>query len=281
MVSLFDPTEYKINSKANWNVVAPDYHYNWANKHEGPFKSTAKVVSLAEINPSDKVLDLACGTGAVSTEIFRRLDKTGLLVGIDMSRTALSIAKMTTHGPNVNFFEMDAENLGFNFAFDKILCQYGLMFFPDTARVLKTVRRILTHGGKIVFAVHGLAEEVPYFSNIMSSILKYIPDIRPKGAPTVHRFGNSDDLKKELESAGFSNISITKHVFSYEMRSFDEYWHDYMHSTANSIRPKIESMGNDVIDKIKNDSRQNTERYIKNGKIVFPWTILIASAYNT
>jgi ubiquinone/menaquinone biosynthesis C-methylase UbiE len=280
MASLFDPTEYKISSKANWNVAAPDYHYNWANKHEGPFKSTAKVVKLAEINPSDKVLDLACGTGAVSAEIFCHLDKTGLLVGIDMSRTALSIAKMTTHGPNVNFFEMDAENLGFNFTFDKILCQYGLMFFPNTARVLKTVRKILKQDGKIVFAVHGLAEEVPYFSSIMSSILKYIPDIRPKGTPTVHRFGNIDDLKKELESAGFSDISITKHVFSYEVRTFDEYWHDYMHSTANSIRPKIESMGDDITDKIKSDSRQNTERYITNGKIVFPWTVLTASAYN-
>ncbi len=281
MESFFDPIEYKINSRTNWNVVAPDYHYNWANKHEGPFKSTTKVVKLAEINPSDRVLDIACGTGAVSAEIFCHLDKTGLLIGIDMSRTALAIAKKTTHGPNVNFFEMDAENLGFNFTFDKILCQYGLMFFPDTARVLKTVRKILKHGGKIVFAVHGLAEEVPYFSSIMSSILKYIPDIRPKGAPTVHRFGNSDNLKKELVGAGFSDVSITRHVFSYEAGTFDEYWYDYMHSTANSIRPKIESMGNDIVDKIKNDSRQNTKRYIKDGKMILPWIVLIASGYNT
>lgn len=279
-MSSFDPTEYKINSKANWNVVAPDYHYNWANKHEGPFKSTVQVVNRAEISPSDKVLDLACGTGAVSSEIFCHLDKTGLLVGVDMSRTALSIAKKTTHGPNVNFFEMDAENLGFNFTFDKILCQYGFMFFPDTARVLKTIRKILRRGGKIVFAVHGLAEEVPYFSSIMSSILKYIPDIRPKDAPTVHRFGNSDNLKKELESSGFSDISITRHVFSYEAGTFEEYWHDYMNSTANSIRPKIESMGDDIIGKIKKDSRQNAKRYIKDGKIIFPWTVLIVSAYN-
>jgi ubiquinone/menaquinone biosynthesis C-methylase UbiE len=281
MDSFFDPIEYKINSRANWNVVAPDYHYNWANKQEGPFKSTTKVVKLAEINPSDKVLDIACGTGAVSAEIFCHLDKTGLLIGVDMSRTALAIAKKTMRGPNVDFFEMDAENLGFNFTFDKILCQYGLMFFPDTARVLKTVRKILKHGGKIVFAVHGLAEEVPYFSSIMSSILKYIPDIRPKGTPTVHRFGNSDDLKKELVSAGFSDVSIARHVFSYEAGTFDEYWYDYMHSTANSIRPKIENMGNDIVDKIKNDSRQNTRRYIKNGKMILPWIVLIASAYNT
>ncbi|MGI0101141.1 MAG: class I SAM-dependent methyltransferase [Nitrosotalea sp.] len=232
------------------------------------------------MNPSDKVLDLACGTGAVSSEIFCRLGSTGLLVGIDMSRTALGIAKKTMAGPNVDFFEMDAEHLGFDFTFDKILCQYGLMFFPDTAKVLQTVRKILRHGGKIVFAVHGLAEEVPYFSSIMSSILKYIPDIRPKGAPTVHRFGSSDDLRKEIEAAGFSDISITKHVFSHEAGTFDEYWHDYMNSTANSIRPKIESAEGDIVSKIKKDSRQNAERYIKDGKIIFPWIVLTVSAYN-
>ncbi|MDE1726695.1 MAG: methyltransferase domain-containing protein [Thaumarchaeota archaeon] len=281
MVALFDPTEYKINSKANWNAVAPDYHYNWANKHAGPFKSTVEVVNLAEINPSDKVLDIACGTGAVSTEIFRRLDKTGLLVGIDLSRTALHIAKKTMSLPNANFFEMDAENLGFNFVFDKILCQYGLMFFPNVNKVLETARKILKHNGRIVFAVHGLAEDVPYFSSIMSPILKYIPDIRPKGVPTVHRFGNTGDLQKELERAGFSNVSITKHVFSYEAGTFEEYWHDYMHSTANSIRPKIESMGENIRSQIKHDSLQNTVRYTKDGKITFPWTVLTALAHNT
>ena len=67
----------------------------------------------------------------------------------------------------------------------------------------------------------------------------------------------------------------------YEAGTFDEYWHDYMHSTANSIRPKIESMGDNITDKIKNDSRKNAERYIKDGKIIFPWTVLTASAYNT
>lgn len=278
-MSSFDPTEYKLNSKANWNTVAHEYHNNWANSQVGPFKSTAELVKIAEIAKSDKVLDIACGTGAVSKQVMRFLGPEGMLTGIDMSRTALSIAKKSINSNNANFFEMDAENMEFRTMFDKILCQYGLMFFPNANKVLKTIRRMLTKYGKTAIAVHGTAEDVPYFSSIMKPILRYIPDIRPQGAPTVHRFGNPDYLKKELADAGFANITISRHVFSYEAGTFDEYWHDYMHSTANSIRPKIENAGNHVMKSIREESEKNTSPYLMGDKIVFPWTILVALAY--
>ena len=50
----------------------------------------------------------------------------------------------------------------------------------------------------------------------MNSILKYIPDIRPKGAPSVHNFGNPDDLYNALENANFHDISIRKYTFLYK-----------------------------------------------------------------
>lgn len=274
----FDPLEYKLNSRANWNAVAADYHYNWASQHIGPFRSTVEVVKMAEIESSDKVLDMACGTGVVSKEASKHLGRDGLLVGLDLSRTALSIAKKSISAANANFFEMDAENTAFHFKFDKVLCQYGVMFFPNAVSALEAARKNLSRTGKIVLAVHGRAEEVPYFSSIMRSVLKYIPNIRPKGAPTVHRFGNPDDLKLELQRAGFVNISIKRSVFRYNAGTFDEYWKDYMRSTANAIRPKIESLGEGIVSAIKIESEQNASSYLKDGILEFPWTVLLASA---
>lgn len=278
MTSHFDPVQYKLNSKANWNTVASDYHYNWADKHQGPFKSTREIVNLAQINQHDKVLDLACGTGAVSKEIIQYLNRDGLLIGIDLSRTALSIARKSIQNPNVEFLEMDAEHISFNILFDKVLCQYGLMFFPNVGKVLEFIRKILKKDGRLVIAVHGLPEEVPYFNSIMNPVLKYIPDIRPEGTPTVHRFGDPNNLKDELTKACFSNISIKKFNFRYEAGTFEEYWQDYMRSTANSVRPKIESQGNKVISTIKTEAKQNVSKYEVDGRITFPWAVLVASA---
>src|SRR5437870_4680107 len=215
MIAQFDPIQYKITTKANWDTVASDYHYNWAEKQIGPFKSTIELVREADIRPTDKVLELACGTGV--------------------------IAKKSIQFSNAIFIEMDAENIGFNFKFDKVLCQYALMFFPNVQRVLRSVKQVMKSGASLVLAVHGVPAEVPYFSAIMNPILTYIPDIRVEGTPTVHRFGNPNELQNELLDAGFSNISIKKYNFSYDAGTFEEYWYDYMHSTANSIRTKIDS----------------------------------------
>ena len=277
-MSSFDPTEYKLNSRSNWNSIAPQYHNNWANSQVGPFGSTMELVKAAQIKTGDKVLDIACGTGAVTKQAATHLGNNGLLVGVDMSRTALSIAKQSLNSPTAVFVEMDAENMEFSVTFDRMLCQYGLMFFPNVNKVLKSARKMLREGGKIAIAVHGTAEEVPYFSSIMKPILKHIPDIRPKGAPTVHRFGDSTVLTDELERAGFSSIEVKKRTFSYEAGTFDEYWLDYMHSTANSIRHRIEAKGCDVVDVVRKESEENVFPYLSGGSIIFPWTVLIATA---
>ena len=287
----FDPTQYKINNKTNWNAIAPLYHKDWASTCTGPFKSTVELVKSADINSSDTVLDLACGTGAVSNEVVKIMGnndgqnergRKGMLIGIDISRSALSIAKASTSSYFAKplFIEMDAENLAFRKPFfTKILCQFGLTFFPNTPRVLKELKELLVKDGKLFVAVHGTAENVPYFSCIMDSILKHIPDARPRGSPTVHTFGNPVDLCKMLEDSGYSNISVKKHTFYYQAGTFEQYWLDYMSSTANTIRPLIESKGTDIMFSIKKDSKETAAKHSNgNGIINFPWDVLIATA---
>lgn len=277
----YDPIQYKISSIANWNSIAPNYHKNWAKKQIGPFKSTKVLVKSANIRSNDTVLDLACGTGVVSKEVSRHLGKAGMLVGIDLSRVALSIAKSSISFPNSYFVEMDAENIGFCINFDKVVCQYALMFFPDTGKVLKSVKGIMKKDGKIAVAVHGTQEGVPYFSTIMNPVLLHIPDIRPKGIPTSYRFGDPNDLFKEISNAGFSNIDVRKHTFQYNAGTFEEYWTEYMTTTVNSIRSKIEAKGIGVMSTIKKEAKITASRFTKNdGSIEFPWDVLIASAYN-
>jgi ubiquinone/menaquinone biosynthesis C-methylase UbiE len=287
----FDPTQYKINNKTNWDAIAQLYHKDWASTCTGPFKSTIELVRLADINSSDTVLDLACGTGAVSKEAVKIMGnnegpkdsgRKGMLVGVDISRSALSIAKasISPYFAKPLFIEMDAENLAFRKPFfTKILCQFGLTFFPNTPHVLKELKELLVKDGKLFVAVHGIAENVPYFSCIMDSILKYIPDARPKGSPTVHTFGDPVDLYKMLEDSGYSNISVKKHTFYYQAGTFEQYWFDYMSSTANSIRPLIESKGTDIIFSIKKDSKETAAKHSDGkGIINFPWEVLIATA---
>jgi ubiquinone/menaquinone biosynthesis C-methylase UbiE len=276
MAASYDPTKYKITARDNWNVVAFEYDNDWASKDRGPFKSTAELVKAADIEPGDFVLDVACGTGAVARQAMRRL-QSGMLVGIDFSRGALGIAKMSV--PKGHFVEMDAENIGLRAKFDKVLCQYALMFFPDPSRVLARLMSLMKEGGSLAVAVHGTPEGVPYFSTIMEPVLRHIPDIRPQGTPTVHRFGKSEDLRHAISSAGFSEISINEFTFEYQAGAFDDYWQDYMSTTAASIRPKIEAKGEQTVSMIRSEAEKKAQRFMKDGKIHFPWQVLIATAH--
>jgi len=276
MAAGYDPVKYKISSIQNWNTVAPAYHSDWASKGKGPFRSTAELVKAADVRLADSVLDVACGTGAVSMQAVQLLGPSGRLVGIDFSRGALEIARSSV--PAAHFIEMDAENIGLNLKFDRIVCQYALMFFPDPARVLRRLWTLLKNSGRLAVAVHGTLDGVPYFSTIIEPVLRHIPDIRPEGTPTVHRFGSAADLQSVIAGAGFSDISIKEFTFDYEAGTFREYWSDYMSTTANSIRATIESMGHGVVSAIRTEAEKNAQKFTKDGKIRFPWQVLIATA---
>src|ERR671922_882875 len=173
-----DAIKYKMGSILDWTTRAEYYHVNWVKENVGPFQATVKLVDALKVEPNDFVLDLACGTGAVSKEISHRLTGAGALVGIDLSSTALSIANswVSSLPNNKCFIQMDAENIGLKSTFNKVTCQYALSFFPDPARVMEEVRNVMKSQGKIGVVVHGTEEGGPYLSAISRPISKYIPD---------------------------------------------------------------------------------------------------------
>lgn len=263
----------------NWNQRARDYHDGWAGAGRGPFRSTKELVKAAGVSENDSVLDVACGTGAVSKEASLHLGPSGVLVGFDFARGALQVAKENVQGGH--FIEMDAENIGLHARFDKVLCQYAIMFFPEPVRVLGTLHMLLRKGGMIAVAVHGTPQGVPYFSTIMEPVLRHIPDIRPQGAPTVHRFGNPKDLENALASAGFADVTVRKFVFDYEAGTFSEYWTDYMSTTAAAIRSKIEARGAQVVAEIEKEAQEKAQHFIRDGRLSFPWEVLVATGTAT
>lgn len=277
----FEPISFKLKTISNWNIVANKYHNNWAESESGPFAASEKLINISNIQHSDIILDIGCGTGALTKKISKKIGINGKLIGIDISRKALSIAKSEIKYCNVEFIEMDAENIYFATKFSKVLSQFVVMFFTNPIKSLNSIRELMAKDGILVLAVHGSPENVPYFSCIMKNIIKFIPDLIPIGSPSVYSLGYSHKLRDTLTKAGFSNIQIEKYQFSYSPGTFEQYWQDYMEcsATANSIKETIKK-DNEIIAKIKSESEKDALPFIRNNKITFPWEVLIASAYN-
>ena len=275
-------SEYKQRNMKIWNEVAPRYHKRWASVSKGPFQSTKKLVELVNINKGDAVLDVACGTGAVTNEIQKKIGKSGYVIGVDTSSTAIRIAKKWNgKKPNVDFVNIDAEKFNFSKKFDVVTCQYALFFFPSAQKALKNMKDSLKKSGNIGISVHGSKDSVPFFSSIIDSITKYIPDYMPPDSPDLDRFGTKSALKKEVSKAGFSKITVKDYVFHFSPGKFEDYWRNYLKYIAKPLKEKLNNLDYSERKELKQLVKDKTLRYTKkNGEILFPWQVLILSAKN-
>ena len=274
--------EYKQRNMKIWNEVAPRYHKRWASVNKGPFQSTKKLIELIKIKKSNRVLDVACGTGVVTKEIQKKVGKTGYIVGIDTSTTAIKIAKKWNNkNENLDFINTDAENFTFSKKFDVITCQYALFFFPNAQKALKNMKKSLKKAGKIGISVHGSKNNVPFFSSILDSATKYIPDYVPPGTPDLDRFGTKSALRTEIKKAGFSKIIVKEFVFHYSPGKFEDYWKNYIKYIAEPLKEKLNALEYSKRKEFKKSVKEKTIQYTnKNGEIIFPWQILILTAQN-
>jgi ubiquinone/menaquinone biosynthesis C-methylase UbiE len=119
------------------------------------FASSAVVLAdAAGIGPGASVLDVGCGTGAMTREAARRAGTEGRVVGLDLNPRMLAVAERVA--PEIEWRQGDALDLRFeDGAFDVVVSQFALMFFPDRARALRGMWRVLAPRGRLAIAVCG------------------------------------------------------------------------------------------------------------------------------
>jgi len=278
----FSHKEYKQRNISIWNEVAPRYHKKWASISQGPFQSTSKLIQLLDVNKGDTVLDLACGTGAVTKKIRQKVGGSGYVVGGDTSVTAIKTAKNWAGSqPNLDFVNIDAENFNFSKQFDIITCQYALFFFPNAQKALKNIKKNLKTNGKLGITVHGAAKKVPFFSSIFDAVIGFIPDYVPAGSPDLDRFGTKSSLKGEVRKTGFSKIMVKNFVFKFNPGTFEDYWRNYLRYVARPLKEKLDALNGSERRDLKRKIRENVLPYtLKNKTIEFPWEVLILTAKN-
>ena len=115
---------------------------------------------LPERPPGD-VLEIACGTGIVTSRLRERLSPSRRLVATDLSKAMLDYARTKLDGrEGIEWREADALNLPFeDGTFGAVVCGFGIMFVPDRQAALREARRLLVEGGILLFNVWDSIEE--------------------------------------------------------------------------------------------------------------------------
>jgi ubiquinone/menaquinone biosynthesis C-methylase UbiE len=111
-------------------------------------------LGLLDISAGQRVLDVGCGSGAVTRDLARRVGPGGLAVGLDPSPALLAVARELAHeaglGDRVAFREGDARRLPFaDGSFDAAVCVTVLSHVPEGEAAIPELVRVLRPGGRV------------------------------------------------------------------------------------------------------------------------------------
>ena len=158
---------------------------------------------------SGTLLELAAGTGVLSRTLDRTLPASVSLVATDLNQPMLDYAASRSNG-RITWRQADAQHLPFpNVSFDWVVCQFGVMFFPEKVAAFREARRVLRPAGQLLFSVWDRLEENELsfaISEAVGSLLKNDP---PQFIARVP-FGYFDtqQIQSDLRAAGLSSIGL-------------------------------------------------------------------------
>lgn len=153
-----------------------------------------------------RVLEVAAGTGVVTRRLAAVLPLSARIVATDLSQDMLDLARTTVEGGRVEWRPADATQLPFaDGEFDAVVCQFGVMFFPDKAGAFAEARRILAPGGVFIFNVWDRIQDNEFADTVATALESVFPTDPPRFMVRVpHGYHEPVIIARDLSSAGFA-----------------------------------------------------------------------------
>lgn len=166
-------------------------------------------VNLIQLDAVDHVLDVACGTGILARVVGEKFPKIQRLVGSDLNQGMLDVATtLTVAEPyKSEWYAADVGSLPFDsHTFTLCFCQQGLQFFPDKAKALSEIHRVIKPNGRLVLSVW--SEISPFFEVLAEALERHIGTAIAERSLAPFAFRNQDQIENLLTAAGFTGHKV-------------------------------------------------------------------------
>ena len=239
------------------------------------FGTAKELVTLAGVKMGDHVLDVACGTGVVSRQAATAVGPGGEVTGLDVNRNMLGMARSIppAGGLSISFREGSVLDLPFpGEAFDVVLCQHGLEFFPDRGQGLREMRRVLRQQGHLGIRVWRGIEQQAFHTALFAALDRYLwggeesPSRTGFGRP--FSLGDAEELYALVDGAGFKEIELKPSTGSIRLASTNDDLLGYISAlpVGREIAGMEESKRRAMLEEVKSD----LQPFVEQGKFVIP-----------
>jgi SAM-dependent methyltransferase len=183
-----------------------------------------------------RMLELAAGTGVLTRELVRI---GGDVVATDLNASMAMIGRQFV--PEAAWAEADALDLPFDGGrFDLVVCQFGVMFFPDKRAAFAEARRVLAPGGRLLFSAWAKLEAHAFQAALVDALARVFPADPPTFMTAVpHGYADLDVVVDDVRAAGFDAVTVRTVTLEGHARSAADIAAGYCSGTP--LRAAIES----------------------------------------
>lgn len=184
------------------SLSAQDWHRRFTLQSRWTLATRKYLYDRTGVAKSKKMLDVGCGTGAITQELTQRAGSS--ITGLDINQEFLAIAH--SENPSANFLLADAHQMPIGTSkFDICLCHFLLLWVNAPSAVISEMKRVTKPGGEILILAepdYGGRIDFPYDLTILNEW--QTESLRNQGAnPTIGR-----EIKSILYQSGLMDIEV-------------------------------------------------------------------------
>jgi SAM-dependent methyltransferase len=178
------------------------------------------VADVAGIAAGQRVLDVACGTGALTRTVAARVGATGAVLGLDANPEMLAVARRLD--TTIEWIDGRAEALPLlDASVDAVVSQFGLMFFDDRVRALSEMRRVLRPGGHLAVAVCDAVERSAGYGALAALLGRLFGDKVAGAFRAPFAIGDADLLAALARQAALPYVEVLSRSATVRFASID------------------------------------------------------------
>lgn len=232
-----------------------------------------RVVAAAALQPGQRVVDVACGTGVLAMEAALATSPGGQVVGVDLNPGMLAVARRKA--PQISWLEAPAEALPLEAeSFDAAVSQFGLMFFEDQHAAIAEMWRVVRPGGRLAIAVWDSLDNTPGYSAITSLLARLFGDDVAALLESPYSLGDPHALRALIARAGVTDLEVERMPGEACFTSI----RSWMHSDVRGWTLANE-LDDEQYERLVSEAEVELSRFVTaDGSVRFAHPALIASA---
>ncbi len=219
-------SEHKRRVAATYNLASAGYDQEAVRFFP---LCASRLVELIGLQPGQRVLDVATGTGVAAIAAARRVGPGGQVVGVDIAadmleqaRGKIEVAQLTT----IEFHEEDAEHLSYaEKSFDAVICAFGIFFLPEMLAGPREWKRVVREAGVVAFSAFGETAFQPISDLFEARMRAYGVTFPIARHPfSWQRLMSLEQCLTLLQDAGLEQIEGRSEQLGYYLRTPQEWW---------------------------------------------------------